>query len=150
MPRSLLRLNLTMGDARTVLLASNRRRNVKESPAEAAVQFERELGRDPVHVPSLIELGRAQRTLGLPVRAVETLQAALHHDRRTAEAHALLARAGQGRQLPTRALEAISPTTPRSRRWPRSIGRSPSIRPSPGPPRLRGDINAKLNGGKTP
>ncbi len=80
----------------------------KGMAAEAAAQFERALARDARHVPSLLGLARAQVALGLPLRAIETLQAAARLDPRSAEAPALLARAWQQQQLPARALEAAA------------------------------------------
>jgi spermidine synthase len=80
----------------------------KDLPAEAAAQFERALALDPAHVPSLVDLGRAQIRLDLPMRAAETLQLAAHQDPRNAEAPALLARVWQAQQLRARAVDAAA------------------------------------------
>jgi spermidine synthase len=78
----------------------------KDLLAEAAAQFERALARAPAHVPSLLALVLPR--LDQPVRAVETLQAAIRHDPRNAEAHARLAHVWQAQQLVDRALEAMT------------------------------------------
>lgn len=80
----------------------------KDMPADAAVQFERALARDPTQVASLVGLARAQLREDLPLRAVESLQAALRQDPRAADAHALLARAWQQQQRLDRALDAAA------------------------------------------
>jgi spermidine synthase len=94
---------LATAGARHDLGAAYLRKNL---PAEAAVQFERALARDPAHLPALLDLARVQLRLDLPLRAIETLQAAAKRDPRNAEAQALLARAWQQQQFPARALEA--------------------------------------------
>lgn len=75
---------------------------------EAAAQFEKALSRHPVHVPSLLELGKVQLRLNLPLKAVESFQTVLKHDPRSAEAHFQLALAYQAQQLPAKALRFSS------------------------------------------
>jgi spermidine synthase len=75
---------------------------------EAAQQFEKALRRDPAHLPSLLELGKAQMRLNLPLKAVESFEAVLRHDPRSPEAYFQLALAYQGQQFPARALEFAS------------------------------------------
>ena len=80
----------------------------KDMPAEAAVQLERAVARDPAHVSSLLALGRALLRLEQPVRAIELLQSAARHDPRSAEAQAALAHAWQAQRLPDRATDAAA------------------------------------------
>ena len=72
--------------------------------AEAAEQFEKALSRNSAHLPSLLELGKAQARLNLPVRAVESLEGVLRLDPRSAEAYFQLAQVYQAQQLASKAL----------------------------------------------
>ncbi len=72
--------------------------------AEAAAEFEKALGRDPVHLRSLLELGKVQLRLNLPLKAVESFEAALRRDPKNAEAYFQLALAYQAQQLFPKAL----------------------------------------------
>lgn len=74
----------------------------------AAAEFEKALRRDPRHLPSLLELGKAQLALNLPLKAVETLEALLRYDPRSAEGHFQLARLYQVQQLRARAIAFAS------------------------------------------
>src|SRR5262249_14922490 len=59
----------------------------KDLAAEAAAQFERALALDPKHALASSGLGRAQLALNLPLRAIDSLEAAARLDPRLAEPH---------------------------------------------------------------
>jgi spermidine synthase len=63
----------------------------KDLPAEAARHFEAALKADPRHVPSWIELGKAQKRLKLSMKAAVSFESALKLDAGAAEAHFQLA-----------------------------------------------------------
>ncbi len=71
---------------------------------QAAAEFEKALSRDPAHLPSLLELGKVQLRLNLPLKAVESFEAVVRRDPRNAGAYFQLALAYQAQQLPTKAL----------------------------------------------
>jgi spermidine synthase len=78
----------------------------KDLAEEAAHQLERALAANPAHAGAWIGLGRAQIRLGLPVRALESLQQAARHDPRDPEPHVLMAGVWQSQQAIAKAVEA--------------------------------------------